>query len=33
MVGRKPGTRTPKLEFRYSWVYDQENRLRYTDPL
>jgi hypothetical protein len=29
---RKP-TKPPGLEFRYSWQYDQENRLRFTDPL
>ncbi len=23
----------PRIEFRYSWPYDQENRLRFTDPL
>ncbi len=42
MVDRKTGKkarpgqklpRTPSMEFRYSWVYDHENRLRYTDPL
>ena len=30
---KKPPAKPPKLEFRYSWVYDQENRLRFTDPL
>jgi hypothetical protein len=25
--------RLPRIEFRYSWVYDHENKLRYTDPL
>jgi hypothetical protein len=23
----------PKVEFRYSWAYDQEHKLRFTDPL
>jgi hypothetical protein len=32
MVAKKPA-KIPRIEFRYSWVYDQENRLRYTDPL
>lgn len=26
-------TKPPKIEFRYSWVYDQEHKLRFTDPL
>lgn len=34
MVKRSPlKSGIPKMEFRYSWVYDQENRLRFTDPL
>jgi hypothetical protein len=32
MVTNK-AARIPKLEFRHSWVYDQENKLRFTDPL
>jgi hypothetical protein len=37
MVARKPApkkpVKIPRLEFRYSWVYDQLNRQRFTDPL
>ncbi len=38
MVARKTPRKTkparvPRLEFRHSWTYDQENRLRFTDPL
>jgi hypothetical protein len=35
MVARKPARKVevPRTEFRYSWQYDQENRLRFTDPL
>ena len=25
--------RIPRIDFRHSWVYDQQNKLRYTDPL
>jgi hypothetical protein len=32
-VSRKPSPKLPKVEFRHSWVYDQQNRLRFTDPL
>lgn len=36
--GKPSGRKTrpvkiPRLEFRHSWIYDQENRLRFTDPL
>jgi hypothetical protein len=35
MVTKKPPTKgkQPRIEFRYSWVYDQEHKLRFTDPL
>lgn len=38
MVAKKASVKTgkmsnPNLEFRYSWVYDQEHKLRFTDPL
>lgn len=29
----KTAVKIPAIEFRYSWPYDQENRLRFTDPL
>jgi len=33
MVKRTIKSDVPRIEFRYSWQYDQENRLRFTDPL
>jgi hypothetical protein len=35
MVTKKPPTKgkQPRIEFRYSWVYDQDHKLRFTDPL
>jgi hypothetical protein len=29
----KAAARIPRLEFRFSWVYDHENKMRFTDPM
>ena len=36
MVAKKTSlakVKIPKIEFRYSWIYNQENKARFTDPL